>query len=141
HYYAHLRDLPSFPTRRSSDLDAVAALRPELPHLLNLRRNVPELTLRMGLATGEVVVGTVGAPTAKSFACIGDVTNLASRLEGVNKVYGTTAIVSEETQRLAQAAVETRELDTIIVVGKSEPVRIFELLGRAERLDTGVLEL
>src|SRR5262249_59296179 len=47
-------------------LEAVAALRPELPHLLGLRRNVPELTVRIGLATGEVVVGTLGAPTAKS---------------------------------------------------------------------------
>jgi len=81
--------------------DAVVALRPELPHLLGLRRNIPELPVRMGLATGEVVIGTVGAPTAKSFTAIGDITNLASRLEGVNKVYGTTVILAEETHRLA----------------------------------------
>jgi adenylate cyclase len=122
-------------------LDAVAALRPELPHLLNLRRNIPDLTLRMGLATGEVVVGTVGAPTAKSFACIGDVTNLASRLEGANKIYGTTVILAEETYRLAKGVVEARELDTIVVVGKTEPVRIFELLGRADGIDASALEL
>src|SRR5262249_61132523 len=79
--------------------DAVAALRPELPDLLGLRRNIPELTVRMGLATGEVVVGTVGAPTAKSFAAIGDITNLASRLEGGNKGYGTSVILAEETYR------------------------------------------
>src|SRR5215475_5493550 len=77
----------------------------------------------MGLATGEVVVGTVGAPTAKSFAAIGDITNLASRLEGVNKVYGTSVILAEETYRLAQTVVEARELDTVVVAGKSEPVR------------------
>src|SRR5215813_1367365 len=120
--------------------DAVAALRPELPQLLGLRRNVPELTVRMGLATGEVVVGTVGAPTAKSFAAIGDVTNLASRLEGVNKVYGTTVILAEDTFRLAQAAIEAREIDTVVVVGKSEPVRIWELLGRAGDVDDRTLE-
>src|SRR5262249_61602448 len=57
--------------------DAVAALRPELSHILGLRRNIPHLTVRIGIATGEVVVGTVGAPTAKSFAAIGDITNLA----------------------------------------------------------------
>lgn len=121
--------------------DAVIALRPELPQLLGLRRNVPDLTVRMGLATGEVVVGTVGAPTAKTFAAIGDTTNLASRLEGVNKVYGTTVIVAEETHRLAQHVVEARELDIVVVVGKSEPIRIFELLDRAGSVESGMLEL
>ncbi len=121
--------------------DAVAALRPELPDLLGLRRNIPELTVRMGLATGEVVVGTVGAPTAKSFAAIGDITNLASRLEGVNKVYGTSVILAEETYRLAQAVVEARELDMVVVAGKSEPVRIYELLGRVHEVDAALLEL
>jgi adenylate cyclase len=95
----------------------------------------------MGLATGEVVVGTLGAPTAKSFAAIGDITNLASRLEGVNKVYGTIVIAAEETYRLAQHAVEARELDTVVVVGKSEPVRIFEIIGRAGEVGAGRLEL
>jgi len=121
--------------------DAVIALRPELPQLLGLRRNVPELAVRMGLATGEVVIGTIGAPTAKSYAAIGDITNLASRLEGVNKVYGTTVILAEETYRLAQQVIDARELDTVIVVGKSEPVRIFELLGRAGEVDGSLLEL
>ena len=121
--------------------DAVIALRPELPQLLGLRRNVPELAVRMGLATGEVVIGTIGAPTSKSYAAIGDITNLASRLEGVNKVYGTTVILAEETYRLAQQVIDARELDTVIVVGKSEPVRIFELLGRAGEVDAVLLEL
>src|SRR5207245_1292518 len=121
--------------------DAVVALRPELPHLLGLRRNVPELTVRMGLATGEVVVGTVGAPTAKSFTAIGDITNLASRLEGVNKVYGTTVILAEETHRLAQDVVDARELDIVIVVGKSEPIRIVQLLGPAGSVERGLLQL
>ena len=121
--------------------EAVAALRPELPDLLGLRRNVPELTVRMGLATGEVVVGTVVAPTAKSFAAIGDITNLASRLEGVNKVYGTSVILAEETYRLAQTVVETRELDTVVVAGKSEPVRIYELMGRAGEVAASLQEL
>jgi len=121
--------------------EAVTALRPELPDLLGLRRNVPELTVRMGLATGEVVVGTVGAPTAKSFAAIGDITNLASRLEGVNKVYGTSVILAEETYRLAQTVVEARELDTVVVAGKSEPVRIYELMGRAGEVAASLQEL
>jgi adenylate cyclase len=121
--------------------DAVAALRPELSQILGLRRNIPQLTVRIGIATGEAVVGTIGALTAKSFAAIGDITNLASRLEGVNKVYGTTVIVAEETYRLAQQIVEARELDVVVVMGKSEPVRIFELLGRVGEVEAGVLKV
>jgi adenylate cyclase len=97
--------------------------------------------VRIGIATGEVVVGTIGAPTAKSFAAIGDITNLASRLEGVNKVYGTTVIVTKETYRLAQQIVEARELDVVVVMGKSEPVTIFEVLGRAGEVEAGVLKV
>jgi adenylate cyclase len=121
--------------------NAVAAIRPELSHVLGLRRNIPQLTVRIGIATGEVVVGTIGAPTAKSFAAIGDITNLASRLEGVNKVYGTTVIVTKETYRLAQQVVEARELDIVVVMGKSEPVQIFELLGRAGDVEASVLKV
>jgi adenylate cyclase len=121
--------------------DAVVALRPELSQILGFRRNLPQLTVRIGIATGEVVVGTIGAPTAKSFAAIGDITNLASRLEGVNKVYGTTVILTKETYQLAQKIVEGRELDTVVVMGKSEPVQIFELLGRAGEVDAAVLKV
>jgi len=113
---------------------ALDALRRELPELLGLRRQLPEFIVRMGLATGEVVVGTIGAPTAKSFTVIGDTVNLASRLEGINKIYGTRVIVSEDTFRLAQGAVEARELDRITAAGKTEPVRIFEVMAVAGAL-------
>ena len=110
---------------------ALAMLRQELPDILGLRRQVPEFTVRMGLATGEVVLGTIGAPTAKSFTVIGDTVNLASRLEGINKVYGTRIVVAEDTFRLAQGMIEARELDLITVAGKTEPVRIFEVMAEA----------
>ncbi len=115
--------------------EAIAALRADLGNIVGLRRNVPEFRVRMGLATGEVVIGTIGSPTAKSYTVIGDVVNVASRLEGLNKLYGADILVSEETYRLAQGAVEARELDTVAVAGKSEPVRIYEVLARAGRLD------
>jgi adenylate cyclase len=111
--------------------EAIGAFRRELPQLLGLRRNVPDFKVRMGLATGEVVIGTIGSETARSYTVIGDIVNTASRLEGINKLYGTSIAVAEDTYRLAQQAVEVRELDFVTVVGKTEPVRIFELLGRA----------
>jgi len=111
--------------------EAIDAFCRELPQLLGLRRNVPDFKVRMGLATGEVVIGTIGSETARSYTVIGDIVNTASRLEGINKMYGTGIVVAEDTYRLAQQAVEARELDFVTVVGKTEPVRIFELLGRA----------
>jgi class 3 adenylate cyclase len=120
---------------------ALVAFRRELPQLLGLRRNVPDFHVRMGLATGEVVIGTIGSETTKSYTVIGDIVNTASRLEGINKLYGTGITVAEGTYRLAQQAVEVRELDFVTVVGKTEPVRIFELLGRAGEIAPDTLEL
>ena len=101
-----------------------------LPEITGLRKNIPEVGVRMGLASGDVTIGNIGSELAKGFTVIGDTVNLASRLEGANKEYGTWILVSEETRRLAGDAIEAREIDAIRVVGKSEPVRIFELVGR-----------
>ncbi len=124
-----------------AQLDATDMLKRELPELLGLRRNLPEIAVRMGLATGEVIIGTVGSAIAKSYTVIGDTVNLASRLEGINKVYGTRIIVGEHTFDLVKDEFELRELDKVIAAGKTEPIRIFELMGPKGCLDERLCEL
>lgn len=111
-------------------LTGLAAFRAELPDLMGLKRGFPEIDLRIGIATGDVVVGSIGSEQTRNYTVIGDTVNLASRLEGANKTYGTRVLISEATNRLAADTVETREIDSVLVVGKTEPQRIFELLGR-----------
>jgi class 3 adenylate cyclase len=111
-------------------LAGLAAFRAELPELTGLKRGFPEIDVRIGIATGDVVVGSIGSEQTRNYTVIGDTVNLASRLEGANKTYGTQGLIDEATNRLAADLVETREIDQVLVVGKTEPQRIYELLGR-----------
>jgi adenylate cyclase len=120
---------------------AVEQLQKHLSDVLGLRRNLPEFTVRMGLATGELVVGTIGAPNARSFTVIGDTVNLASRLEGANKAYETSILVDEGTFQLAQNDVEGREIDFVTVLGKLEPVRVYQIMAPAGCLSAAENEL
>jgi class 3 adenylate cyclase len=125
-------------------LDQVAALsafRAELPDLTGLKRGFPEIDIRIGIATGDVVVGSIGSEQTRNYTVIGDTVNLASRLEGANKTYGTRVLIGEATNRLAADAMETREIDSVLVVGKTEPERIFELLGRKGNVARDLLAL
>ncbi len=106
-----------------------------MPNILGLRRGTPVLSVRMGLATGEAIVGTMGSATSKTFTVMGDTVNLASRLEGANKIYGTKIIVTAETVALASDEIAFRELDLITVAGRTEPVHIYEVLGTKDALD------
>jgi adenylate cyclase len=102
-----------------------------------IRMGLPPVFARIGINTGEMIIGNLGSSQRFDFTVIGDSVNLASRLEGAGKEYGTAILISEETYRQAQAAVEVRELDLLQVKGKQLPVRIYELVAKKGGLDPG----
>jgi len=99
-----------------------------------------ELYVRMGMNTGLAVVGNMGSKMRMDYTAMGDSVNLASRLEGANKFYGTTAMISENTYNNVKNDVDVRKLDTIRVIGKTEPIIIYELLGLKGTLPQKVYE-
>ncbi len=98
-------------------------------------RNMRELFVRIGLNTGPAVVGNMGSNTRMDYTMMGDTVNSAARFEGANKEYGSYIMIGEGTYEGAKDVVEARKLDMINVVGKSEPVNIYELLAKKGELD------
>jgi adenylate cyclase len=99
--------------------------------------------VRIGLNSGKMVVGNMGSSTRLSYTVISDEVNLASRLEGANKYFGSRVMASEATYAGAKDKVEARELGMLRVVGKAVPVRVYELMGKKGELTSsarGLLE-
>jgi class 3 adenylate cyclase len=108
-----------------------------IPDLMGIRQGLPPVQIRIGLATGELLLGNMGSDTSKSYTVMGNAAGLAEQLESASKVYGTHILVNEETKNQAEGF-EYRQIDTLLNAENGQPVRIYELLSELGDLDEAV---
>jgi adenylate cyclase len=99
-----------------------------------------QIHARIGINSGSMTAGNIGANRRFNYTVLGDCVNLAARLEGLNKIYGSTAIIGEATARQLDSNVALRYLDTVTVKGRKRPEKIYELIGTAGEIDTARLQ-
>lgn len=98
-----------------------------------------DLSVRIGLHTGTAATGNMGSEMLFDYTAIGDTVNLASRLEGANRIYGTTVLASQTTVERVDDTLETRRIDRLSVKGRQRPVQVYELLGPTGEVDPETL--
>lgn len=111
---------------------AALACQRKLSEMARSREEYHKLKTRIGLASGVVVVGNVGTAERLTYTAMGDVVNLAARLEGLNKYFDTRILASEPTVKQAGDVVVARPVDVVAVKGKAQGVKVYELLGLAK---------
>lgn len=99
-----------------------------------------ELYIRIGINSGPAVVGNMGSHNRFDYTAMGDTINLASRLEGVCKLYKVPILIGEATHEKVKNTIVSREVDFIRVVGKKKPVRVFEAIGEKNEVTSSRLE-
>jgi adenylate cyclase len=109
-------------------------------HFLQNRLSPSPVFTRIGINTGEVVVGNMGTVRKMDYTIMGNSVNLASRLEGVNKQYGTWILISEETYEKGGRDFTVRKMDRVRVVNIKEPVRLYELIDERSQTDAKTAE-
>jgi class 3 adenylate cyclase len=122
-------ELPDHVTRACTTAVLMKRIEKEInTHIMKKKLSPSPLLTRIGINSGKMIVGNMGTEKKMNYTIIGNVVNLAARLEGVNKQYGTWILTTEDTVRQTDGRFLTRRLDRIRVVGINEPVRIYEIL-------------
>jgi adenylate cyclase len=115
-------------------IDRIGTLRKEVTELLGVRVIPTECDVRIGIATGEALVGSIGSEIMMSYTVMGDTVNLAARLEAANKLYGSRSLIAEATVAKTDETIQFREIDRLTVAGQTQPQAVFEILGRKDEL-------
>jgi adenylate cyclase len=102
---------------------------------------VHQMRMRIGVNTGLITTGNMGSAIRKNYTMMGDAVNLAARLESAAKQYGVYTMISSFTQDLIKDSFETRQVDKITVVGKTEPVVVYELIAKKGELDPEAVKM
>ena len=102
---------------------------------------IPYLDIGIGVNSGPMVVGNMGSESRMDYTAMGDSVNLGSRLEGANKEYGTNIIIGEVTFEQVKDVMYCRELDSVAVKGKAQPIKVYELLGEQGEVSEERLQL
>lgn len=115
------------PDHRRHALEAAVEMQRRMARLRGelASKGLPEVHMRVGLNSGTAIVGNMGSRQRFSYSALGDCVNLASRLEGTNKLYGTGILLSGDTARMAGGAIALRHVDRVRVAGKTEAVDVY----------------
>jgi adenylate cyclase len=111
---------------------------------LRMQKKIKELkkvSVRIGINTGNVIVGNIGGSKRFDYTVMGDNVNLASRLESVNKIYSTNILIGENTYQFIKDDFITRELDSIKVKGKAITTNIYELISTKDEVKPEITSL